>query len=166
VTRAAFVLAFALAAHVGADPMPRVVYPPEPEPKLMRVITALLDAAREFRLDPVLVFSVAWAESSLRPGVQSRRDCKVIARGLMQISVQWQDDLVTHYLGWCPSNFDWRDPVHSAKLGCAYLAALVKRFGVWGGVAAYNCGPGRYLELAHGRALPAETVEYLRRVLG
>jgi len=54
----------------------------------------------------------------------------------------------------------------SAKLGCAYLAALVKRFGTFGAIAAYNCGRGRYMELWKGRALPVETQVYLRRVLG
>jgi soluble lytic murein transglycosylase-like protein len=83
----------------------------------------------------------------------------------MQISVQYQDELVAKYLGWNPSRFEWDNPVHSANLGCAYLADLVRRFGTWGAVACYNAGEGRYRQLWKGRQLPAETIEYLKGVL-
>jgi soluble lytic murein transglycosylase-like protein len=140
----------------------------------MTVLKALLDASRQYGVDPGLAFSVAWAESTLKPWARSRRDRVVdgkvqrvvIARGLMQISVQYQDELVREFLGWHPSAFDWRNPVHSAKLGCAMLAAYVKRFGTWGAVASYNAGRGRYMELWKGRQLPGETQNYLKKVLG
>lgn len=137
----------------------------DPPPELMRVLKALLDASRRYGVDPGLVFAVAWNESTLKPRARSRRDGKIIARGLMQISAQYQDELVAKYLGWHPSHFHWDNPEHSALLGCAMLADYVKRFGRWGALAVYNCGEGRYRQLWHGRALPQETVEYQRRIL-
>lgn len=153
----------------------RVSY--EPPAQLMLNIMALLDAAREFGVDPKLVFSVAWAESELKEWARSKRDIvvkgkvvgkKIIARGLMQISVEYQDELVRRYLpGMHPTNFQWRNPVHSARLGCAYLRYLIDRSGTWGGVCSYNCGPGRFDDLVkYGRRLPAETEGYYRKVLG
>lgn len=89
----------------------------------------------------------------------------MIARGLFQISKQYQDELVVKFLGWDPRNFDWRNPVHSAKLGCRILANYLKRFGTFGAVCSFNAGPGRYMELWNGRPLPTETVTYCQRVL-
>jgi len=173
--RPIFVLSLFLSGAPAAAPEPTRHLPGyEPPAWLMESITALLDAARRYGIDPLLAFSVAFQESELKPWARSRREVmvdgvpvhKIIARGLMQISLQYQDELVRRYLGWHPSNFDWRNPVHSAKLGCSYLSALIKRYGTWGGVASYNCGPGRYQELWNGRMLPEETVDYLKKVLG
>lgn len=128
----------------------RVSY--EAPPQLMRNIMALLDAAREFGVDPKLVFSVAWEESELKEWAQSRREVvvngkkvwKIIARGLMQISKQHQDEHVRKYLpGLHPANFQWINPVHSARLGCAILADFIKRYSGSKEYAcvAYNSGP-------------------------
>lgn len=175
-TRAILSLAFILTATVGApEPRPHRPAPDSPPPQLMVNIKALLDASREFGVDPMLTFSVAWAESEMKEWAQSRREVvvngkkvwKVIARGLMQISVEYQDALVRKYLGWHPSHFNWRNPIHSARLGCAYLRYLIDRSGTWGGVCSYNCGPGRFDELVkYGRRLPAETEGYYKKVLG
>ncbi len=46
--------------------------------------------------------------------------------------------------------------------GAVYLRELYDRFGASGMLAAYNAGPGRYLEArSGGRALPAETQAYV-----
>lgn len=46
--------------------------------------------------------------------------------------------------------------------GAVYLRELYDRFGAAGGLAAYNAGPGRYVEArSGGRALPAETQAYV-----
>jgi soluble lytic murein transglycosylase-like protein len=83
----------------------------------------------------------------------------------MQISVEYQGELVRKYLGWHPSAFDWSNPVHSAKLGCAMLAKYVPTYGIWGALAVYNAGEGRYKQLWKGRRLPEETILYQRKVL-
>lgn len=44
---------------------------------------------------------------------------------------------------------------------------MYDRFGYHGMLAAYNAGPGRYLEsLRTGRPLPAETRAYVRKISG
>lgn len=122
----------------------------------------------------MLAFNVAYAESTLKPWAVARRwreiDGKMVrivtARGLMQINPKYQDELVVKLLGWHPSHFDWRNPVHSARLGCALLASLIKRFGTWGAVCAFNCGDGRFMQLLkYGRRLPKETEDYFKKVL-
>lgn len=135
----------------------------------MVVLRALLAASREFGVPANLVFNVAWNESSLKPTARSRDPDthEVIARGLMQISKEYQDELVKKYLpGMHPRAFEWWNPVHSARLGCAMLAGLTKRFGTWAAVCAFNCGDGRLLQLLkYGRRLPKETEDYWKKVL-
>lgn len=150
----------------------RVSY--EAPPQMMVNIMALLDACREFDVDPDFAFSVAWQESRLKEYAKGRHRNEagtwgpVLARGLMQISVQYQDELVRKYLPWMnPRNFQWWNPVHSADLGCAMLADYVGRYGKWGSLACYNAGEGRYKQLMkYGRRLPQETIDYQRKVLG
>lgn len=124
----------------------------------------LVKVAHHYEVPLPLLGAIIRAESSGRQWAQSRRDDgRIIARGLMQISVQYEADLVAQFLGWHPSHFQWFNPLHSVTLGCAYLADLIRRFGTFGAVASYNCGPGRYTS---GRPLPRETQKYLRKVFG
>lgn len=174
-TRPTLALALILVHAPAAAPTPPAKLAYEPPPELMLVLTAILDAARQYGVDPMLAFNVAYAESTLKPWAIARRWREVggkmvrivTARGLMQINPKYQDELVSKMLGWHPSHFDWRNPVHSAKLGCAYLRYLIDQSGVWGAVCSYNCGQGRFNELVkYGRPLPQETVSYYRKVLG
>ena len=166
-----FTLALALLlihSPISAPAMPPTRHVDEPAPRLMIVFKALANASREFGVSPRLAFSVAWNESSFNPTAQSRDPDthQVIARGLMQISKEYQDELVRTYLpGMHPRAFEWWNPVHSARLGCAYLAALIKRSGQWGAVCSYNAGPNRFDQLKIGRRLPAETESYYKKVL-
>jgi len=83
------------------------------------------------------------------------------SRGLFQISAKWQAELAW-FAG--VKHFRWWSADDSAHVGLAYLARLHRRYGDWVlAVAAYNCGPGR---LESARALPNETIEYLRRIFG
>lgn len=168
-TRPTLLLAFLLSAHLSADPMPHnpshEVY--EPPKRLVVVFEALLTASRKSGLSPMLLFSMAWAESTLHPDCITWRDGVITARGLVQINPRYQDSLVRRYLpGLNPANFDWRNAEQNALLGALYLADLIKRRGEWGGVCSYSCGESRFLELVkHGRRLPAETETYYKRVL-
>ena len=94
------------------------------------------------------------AESALNPRAVSRAG----AMGLMQLMpATWVDLRARLALGSDP--FDVRDNIIA---GAAYLRDLLARFGVRGGLAAYNAGPGRYADhLATGRPLPAETRAYV-----
>jgi hypothetical protein len=86
------------------------------------------------------------------------------ARGLFQEMPEYQDEHVRKFLHWNPKYWRWWNAEDSAALGCAYLSAMVKQSGTWGGLCSFNCGPGRFHELRYGVRLPAETEEYARRV--
>jgi hypothetical protein len=54
------------------------------------------------------------------------------------------------------------DPHDNILAGAAYLREMHDRYGAAGFLAAYNAGPGRYMEyVAAGRPLPAETRAYV-----
>lgn len=176
-TRALFALAFLLAA-LPVYPLPkpahRVTY--EAPPQLMLNIKALLEASREFGVDPMLMFSLTWAESEFNELAIAKHKVwnndrswfwLITARGMLQHNPEYQDKHVLKYLpGMHPSNFQWWNPVHSARLGCAMMADYVKRFGTWGALAVYNAGEGRYKQLMkYGRRLPQETIDYQRKIL-
>ena len=87
-----------------------------------------------------LGLAVAEVESTFRPYVTSVSD----ARGLMQIkpsTAEWIAGKVG--IPW-QGKESLYDPRVNAEIGCAYLAYLIERFGVVGGVKAYNVGPGAY----------------------
>ena len=83
--------------------------------------------------------------------------------GLMQLMPgTWEEMRRDHHLGTDPD-----DPRDNILAGTAYLRQLYDRFGYPGMFAAYNAGPARYARhLSTGRALPMETVAYLRSVSG
>lgn len=85
------------------------------------------------------------------------------AMGLMQLMPgTWEEMRRDHRLGDDPD-----DPSDNILAGTAYLRQLYDRFGYPGMFAAYNAGPSRYARyLSTGRALPIETVAYLRSVSG
>ena len=94
----------------------------------------LLFAGKEFRIDPVLLASLTYVESSFRQRVSSR--CG--ARGLMQVR-----PLVLKVLG---VTDPW-DPYQNIMAGTAYLLHCFERYerhphSTYLALAAYNIGPG------------------------
>lgn len=91
-------------------------------------------------IDPYLVFAIIKAESGFNPEAVSRKN----ARGLMQISektAMWGAKSLEL------ENFDEEslfDPEINIKIGCWYIAALMKEFGNDTDlvIAAYNGGSG------------------------
>ncbi len=84
------------------------------------------------------------------------------AMGLMQIMPKtWNELRARHALGSDP----WQ-PRANILAGAAYLREMHDRYGsIAAMLAAYNAGPTRYdAHLSSGRALPAETVEYVVRI--
>lgn len=84
------------------------------------------------------------------------------AIGLMQIMPKTWHDLRARYgLG----NDPWQ-PRDNILAGAAYLREMHDRYGsIAAMLAAYNAGPARYDQhLASGRALPAETVDYVAKI--
>ena len=85
------------------------------------------------------------------------------AIGLMQLMpATWRSMRLALGLGTDPDN-----PRDNILAGTFYLRLLYERFGYPGLFAAYDAGPTRYAaHLATGTALPAETIAYLRSVVG
>lgn len=84
------------------------------------------------------------------------------AMGLMQLMPETWAELRARY-GLGPDPFDAHDNILA---GAAFLREMHDRYGSSGFLAAYNAGPGRYEEYRdHGRPLPAETRDYVARLL-
>jgi soluble lytic murein transglycosylase-like protein len=102
----------------------------------------------------------SWIRAVMR--VESRGHVKAVspkgAIGLMQIMPDtWTGLRLRYRLGRNP-----HDPHDNILAGAAYLREMHDRFGTAGFLAAYNAGPGRYVEyVAAGRPLPAETRAYV-----
>lgn len=116
--------------------------------------TLIMQAARQYAVDPYLIRAVMLAESNERPRAVSHAN----ARGLMQVMPATAADLgVTriHALF---------DPETNISLGAKYLSMQLDRFGgdVRKALIAYNAGPGTVIRR---RRLPAETRAYVPRVL-
>ena len=108
--------------------------------------------AERYGLDPNLAEAVMAQESGGRPDARS----PVGATGLMQLMPGTARDL----------GVDPNDPTQNVEGGVRYLKQQVDKFGVAGGLAAYNAGPGRVMKVG-GRfdALPDETRNYVPSVM-
>jgi len=139
----------------------------EPPPELHSVAAASADpwaacigvAARRFSIPERWIRAVMVVESVNDPAALSPKG----AMGLMQVMpATWDELRKKHGLG--------ADPWHECDnilAGTAYLREMHDRYdSVDAMLAAYNAGPGRYDDhLATGRALPAETVEYVAKIM-
>ena len=116
------------------------------------------EAAKRFAIPERWIRAVMAIESYGRRTARSPKG----AIGLMQIMPNTWDELrARHALG----NDPWQ-PRANIMAGAAYLREMHDRYGsIAPMLAAYNAGPARYdAHLANGRALPAETVEYVAKI--
>ncbi len=111
------------------------------------------DAAQRFGVPEDWIYAVMRVESANDPTATSR----VGAMGLMQVMPATYAGLRGRY-GLGPDPYAPRDNILA---GAAYLREMYDRFGAPGFLAAYNAGPGRYLQYLAGRPLPSETRTYL-----
>lgn len=125
---------------------------------------------RPFATEASIRFGVpiAWIERVMR--VESGGQTTLAGRpirsragaiGLMQLMPgTWEMMRAALALG---SNPD--DPRDNILAGAFYLRLMYDRFGYPGMFAAYNAGPGRFAAyLAASKALPTETISYLKKV--
>ncbi len=133
-TARAFALSLSLLFFFVAAP--QTVLGERPSPREVWARAESLGARLD--LDPLLIYAIACAESSLNPDADSG-----VARGLMQMSPQaWKDVSDRPYR----DAWDWRANMDAAG---AYLAVLRTRLAKNGKltaanlVAAYHFGPGR-----------------------
>lgn len=123
----------------------------------LRIEVLIAQAARRFGVPEDWIRAVMRQESGFDPTATSRAG----AMGLMQVMPNtWAELRLRHGLGADPY-----DPQDNVLAGTAYLREMYDRFGLYGMLAAYNAGPGRYLQHRdHGRPLPAETRDYVARI--
>lgn len=92
--------------------------------------------SKEYKIDPMLVFSIIREESKFFPYARSRKD----AKGLMQISnitKEWAFKELKM------DNCNIYDPKTNIKIGTWYLSRLIKEFDNQEfAIIAYNCGSG------------------------
>mgnify|MGYP003472925156 FL=1 len=109
------------------------------------------DSAREFKLDPALVFSVIETGSGFNPQAKSRAG----AKGLMQL------------MGPTARKMGVRDPFHPAQNiygGTRYLRMLYDKYdgNLALTLASYNAGPGT---VKQHRGVPPAARKFVRKVL-
>jgi hypothetical protein len=117
------------------------------------------EAASRFGLPEAWLIAVMRVESAGNPRARSA----VGAIGLMQVMpATWSELAARHQLGTDP----W-DARANVLAGAAYLREMVERYGdLETALAAYNAGPARADAWRRSaRALPAETVHYVAKVL-
>ena len=118
------------------------------------IAAAIAEASQRYGVPEHWLRAIMRVESRGAVHAKSRKG----AMGLMQIMPEtWAYLRARHGFG--PNPYDPRENVLA---GAAYVREMHDRYGAPGFLAAYNAGPGRYEELlSNGRALPAETRNYV-----
>ena len=125
-------------------------------------VQAVVDPYAAFITEAAQRFSIpaAWIRAVMR--IESGGDRRAVsstgAMGLMQIMPETWAALRARY-GFGRDPFDPHDNVLA---GASFLREMHDRYGSPGFLAAYNAGPGRYVDYRdRRRPLPAETVAYV-----
>lgn len=150
----------------GASTGPHVHYEKRGSSKATNAGTAdpttydalILQASADFKIDPLLIKSVIWKESTFNPSASSGK-----AYGLMQLTPSTGAMMAQRLKMPSP---DLYDPATSIRLGTAYLADLQRRFGKLElALAAYNAGP---TAVSQHNGIPPypETQNYVQKILG
>jgi len=148
----AAVIGFAAGSPVGAQP-PAVLAPHV----TVSIADLIAEASQRFGVPATWIAAVIRAESAFDPRATSPKG----AMGLMQLMPDTWSALRAR-LGLGVDPYDPRDNILA---GARYLRDLYDQFGAGGFLAAYNAGPGRYLDfVATGRPLPQETRAYVAKV--
>jgi tetratricopeptide (TPR) repeat protein len=110
-------------------------------------------AAAKYRVDPSWIKAIIMAESSFRPGIQSR----VGARGLMQLMDETASDMGVD---------DPLDPGQNIMGGTRYFRRMLNMFSddPVMALAAYNAGPGT-VSMYNGVPPYKETESYIQKVM-
>ena len=148
----------AVADPAPAAPVAAVAIPPA----VARWTPLIREASRRFGVPEAWIAAVMRAESGGRTHLDGRPIVsRAGAKCLMQVMPGTYAAIRRRYgLGSDPHH-----PRDNIMAGTAYLKLMHDRFGYPGLFAAYNAGPGRYVEhLATGRPLPGETRAYIAQL--
>ncbi len=118
----------------------------------------IAEASHRFSIPERWIRAVMIAESGGDPHALSPAG----AMGLMQIMpATWSELSDRYHFG-----NDLYEPGANILAGAAYLREMYDRYGSTAAMlSAYNAGPGRYERYLAGDPLPAETVDYVARIL-
>ncbi|MBN9430267.1 MAG: transglycosylase SLT domain-containing protein [Burkholderiales bacterium] len=142
---------------IDYGPTPTIEAPAEfrPAPPSIdrrKLVQTVVQMAREFRLDPRLVFAVMQTESNFNPQARSVKN----AQGLMQLIPETAERFAVR---------DAFDPIENLRGGMSYLRWLLSYFrgDVVLTLAGYNAGEGA---VDKHRGVPpfAETLAYVQRI--
>ena len=97
-------------------------------------------AAKNYSVDPYLVYSVIKQESNFRADVKSSKG----AKGLMQLLPATAAEVAVSINSIDESEFDIYDPETNIYIGVKYLSELIQRYdgNIYIAIAAYNAGMG------------------------
>lgn len=112
---------------------------------------AIRDEAAKVGIDPNIAEAMMSRESAGNPSAVSSKG----AIGLTQLMPATAQEL----------GVDPHDPLQNIQGGVRYLKQQIDKFGVAGGIAAYNAGPGRVEKTANFADLPAETRAYVPAIM-
>ena len=132
--------------------------PPSSPAKSISIAGHVTEASQRFGIPEHWIYAVMHTESRGRITAVSPAG----AMGLMQIMpATWRGLQARYRLG--NNAYDPRNNIHA---GTAYLREMYDQFGSPGFLAAYNAGPGRYLDyVCKGRTLPLETRRYVATIM-
>lgn len=127
-------------------------------PNKVSIADHVTEASQRFGIPEQWIYAVMHTES--RGCVSALSPAG--AMGLMQVMpATWRGLRARYRLG--NNAYDPRDNIHA---GTAYLREMYDKFGAPGFLAAYNAGPGRYLDYVRkGRTLPLETRRYVATIM-
>jgi soluble lytic murein transglycosylase-like protein len=173
----------AAAAPVAGAAQPAVEEPPAPDPLVAAIAghigrhrTGLLrnevqvlaqtivDEARRYEMDPMLVLAVMTVESRYHNFAVS----PVGAMGLMQVMPETGEEIAARLgIAWQGPHTLF-DPVANVRVGVAYLKLLADRYDhMPTALAAYNWGPGRIdRRLQRGTPVPEEYARLVTEAYG
>lgn len=135
-----------------------------PQQLLDRWDPLVQEAARKFHVPAAWLWAVMRRESGGRTVLADGKPIVSAAGalGIMQLMPGTYQQMAAQYrLGGDP--FDPHDNVFAAA---GYLRWLKGKYGFPAMFAAYNDGPGNYEDHLRGRALPAETRNYIKAIAG
>lgn len=148
-------------AHINAVLSERA---PDLTPAEIDAIAETIEhSSQRFGVDPDLVLGIITIESGFRGREQSAHG----AIGLMQVKPSTARAFAEH------AGVDWRgsktllDPTANIRIGVAYLAHLLQRFGgdVALALSAYCHGPTRIMALRRAGKVPAQNLVYSWKVV-
>ena len=144
-------------ARADTGPTPVVDQPAEfraapPSIDRRKLVQTVVAMAREYRLDPRLVFAVMRAESNFDPLARSPKN----AQGLMQLIPETAERFAVR---------DVLDPIENLRGGMSYLRWLLSYFrgDVVLALAGYNAGEGA-VDRYRGVPPYGETLAYVQRI--